>query len=86
MRLNLRFVVKNTKQIGINQTYQDSSSRTSVLRKNATNKTITDKKENPLMEKNHVDKNLLHHKVYSLRSSGGIPKVSQVSRFSRLTL
>jgi hypothetical protein len=79
MGLKLNFVVQNTKQIGINQTFQNSSARTSALKRN-----VTDKREvgkNPYDHK-VVDKNGLQHKVRTLRSSGGIPKVSRPSRLT----
>lgn len=76
MGLKLNFIVKNTKQIGINQTFQDSSTRTSVLKKNA----IYDKSKVP---SNQVDRNLVHHRIQLLRNSGSVPK--KCSSFTRLT-
>lgn len=76
MGLKLHFIVNTTKQIGINQTFQDSSARTSALRRNA----IYDKSKVP---SNQVDQNLVHHRIKRLRSSGSIP--NKCSRFTRLT-
>jgi hypothetical protein len=67
MGLKLNFIVKNTKQIGINQTFQDSSTRTSVLKKNAQ----YDKLKLP---SNQVDKNLVRHRTQLLRNSGSVPR------------
>jgi hypothetical protein len=75
MGLRLQFIVKNTKQIGINQTFQDSSARTSALKKNV----IYDKKKE---KPNQVDHNLVNHRVHLLRNSGGIPKCSRLSRLT----
>jgi hypothetical protein len=82
MGLKLNFILKNTKQIGINQTYQDSSSRTSVLKRNVNDKSNLNKSNSKQIQKS-VDKNLVKHRVHLLRSSGGIPnKCSSFSRFS----
>lgn len=78
MGLKLSFVVKNTKQTGINQTFRDSSSRTSVLKKNA----MDNVKQMPLVDKNLVDKNQVHHRVHLLRNSGGTPNSSRPARLT----
>jgi hypothetical protein len=68
MGLKLMFLLRNVKQIGVNQTFQDSSTRTSVLRRNAS------KDDSKKVNKKVVDKNMVHHRVQALRKSGGIPK------------
>jgi len=79
MGLKLSFVVKNTKQTGINQTFRDSSSRTSGLKKNAIDNL---KKNQALVDKNLVDKNQVHHRVHLLRNSGGTPNSSRPARLT----
>lgn len=75
MRLKLTFRTY-TKQIGINTTFQDASSRTSAIKKGSLE---TEPKR--ILPKSLVDPNGTRHKIGLLRRSGGIPKKCSLSSF-----
>lgn len=68
MGLKLVFLLRNVKQDGVNQTYRDSSTRTSALKRNAS------KDDSKRTNKKVVDVNMTYRRVQALRKSGGIPK------------
>ena len=73
MRLLMTFRTY-TKQVGINTTFRDASSRTSALKKSS-----LDTEPKRILHKSLVDKNGTSHRVGLLRRSGGIPKKCSLS-------
>ena len=70
MGFPITFVRNHTKPDGPKPTFCDASSRTSFLKRIATQKKPT----NITTKKSMVDANATHHTVSRLRNSGGIPK------------